>query len=199
MKIQMKTDSYNERRYGRPWIASVSFSSASKADFKFGEWCGEHGYKGLLDIDVEPGSIIAIGQKDFRKPVNSTPQYWVVPMSIQTMPESNHTSDLEEAGFKLINKSDAYLLLSDNEKPKTSVPSLPAADESLLSDIREDLACIESESDAGRALSKDVIDMRARMKANMKLAGIEYNTPNLILLGSNRYKKYAGNYGIKVE
>lgn len=112
MKIQIDTQSYNEKRYGRPWIANVTFTSASKADFQFGEWCGTPGCSGLLEIETEPGSVIAVGQKDFRKQANSAPRFFVVPAEISGTVESERTSALEEAGFNQISKKDAYLLLN---------------------------------------------------------------------------------------
>ena len=78
MKYSENTSSYNERRYSRPWIALVTFDTASKANFKFGTWIGELGYKGVLEIDAEPGNIVAKGQKDNRKPRNSAPDYYIM-------------------------------------------------------------------------------------------------------------------------
>ena len=77
MKIEINTNSYNQRRYSRPWIATVKFDAAGKAEFGWGNWIGDHanGSAGLLTIDAEDGDIIARGQKDFRKPGNSTPEY----------------------------------------------------------------------------------------------------------------------------
>ena len=46
MKIEINTSSYNERRYGRPWIARVTFPAA-KGEFAFGEWVGQPGDPGL--------------------------------------------------------------------------------------------------------------------------------------------------------
>uniref|UniRef100_A0A6M3JS90 Uncharacterized protein n=1 Tax=viral metagenome TaxID=1070528 RepID=A0A6M3JS90_9ZZZZ len=79
MKITIETKSYNQRRFGRPWIASVDFSTA-KGEFSFGEWTGDHynGGEGVLSIDAAPGYIIARGQKDNRQPKNSAPDFFVV-------------------------------------------------------------------------------------------------------------------------
>jgi len=80
MEITIETDSYNERRYGRPWIAKVDFSESVKGDFAFGDWAGDHynGGAGVLTINADPGEIIAQGQKDNRKPRNSAPDFNVV-------------------------------------------------------------------------------------------------------------------------
>lgn len=79
-KIEIKTGSYNQRRYSKPWIAKVNFAQNPKGDYKFGDWVGDHscGSKGLLIIMADEGDIIAEGQKDFRQPKNNTPIYYRV-------------------------------------------------------------------------------------------------------------------------
>jgi len=79
-RIEIKTEPYNQRRYGKPWIAIVDFSINPRGDFKWGLWVGDHldGSEGLLIVDANEGDIIARGQKDFRKPQNSTPLYYQV-------------------------------------------------------------------------------------------------------------------------
>jgi hypothetical protein len=78
MKIRIETPVYNERRYGRPWIARVDFSSSLRGEFLFGEWLGRHGYTGELYVEAEPGDIVARGQKDLRNARNSAPSYYIV-------------------------------------------------------------------------------------------------------------------------
>lgn len=80
MNIEIKTHSYNQRRYSKPWIAIVDFTQTPKGEFKWGNWVGDHnnGSAGLLVIDANDGDIIASGQKDFRQPRNSTPAYFQV-------------------------------------------------------------------------------------------------------------------------
>jgi len=67
-KITSKTSPYNQRRYGKPWIARVDFSKNPKGDFSWGAWVGDSrtGSEGLLVIEANEGDIIAHGQKDFR-------------------------------------------------------------------------------------------------------------------------------------
>lgn len=79
MKIEIKTSSYNAKRYGRPWIAKVQFD-ARKGEFTFGDWIGDpqNGSEGILIIDANEGNILARGQKDRRKPQNSAPDYYQV-------------------------------------------------------------------------------------------------------------------------
>lgn len=78
VEIRIETSSYNDRRYGRPWIAKVDFATNPKGNFLWGDWIGSNGDNGLLVIKAEAGDIIARGQKDNRKPRNSAPDYYVV-------------------------------------------------------------------------------------------------------------------------
>jgi len=80
MEIRIETASYNQRRYGKPWIAIVDFSESTKGDFSWGDWTGDHynGGEGVLSINATPGDIIAKGQKDNRQPKNSAPDFFVV-------------------------------------------------------------------------------------------------------------------------
>ena len=79
-KVERATSSYNQRRYSKPWIAKVDFSKNPNGDFTWGDWVGDHhnGSEGLLVIEANPGDIIATGQKDFRQPKNSAPNWWIV-------------------------------------------------------------------------------------------------------------------------
>ena len=79
MNIRIETTQYNERRYGKPWIATVDFSNP-KSEFSFGDWTGDHrnGGNGVLSIDANAGEILAQGQKDNRQPRNSAPTFFVV-------------------------------------------------------------------------------------------------------------------------
>lgn len=78
-KIEIKTNSYNQRRFGKPWIAVVNFESDPKGTFNWGSWIGNknEGTEGLLVIDANDGDIIARGQKDFRGN-NSISKYYQV-------------------------------------------------------------------------------------------------------------------------
>jgi len=78
MKIEINTSSYNERRYGKPWIAVVDFKDDPKGVFKFGTWVGTAGSDGLLLLDPEPGEIVARGQKDNRNPKYSAPDWYAI-------------------------------------------------------------------------------------------------------------------------
>jgi hypothetical protein len=60
----LATESYNERRYGRPYIA---LCDASAKVVSWGNWLGTHGSDGELSITVPAGACILMrGQKDTR-------------------------------------------------------------------------------------------------------------------------------------
>ncbi len=67
MLFTMKTSSYNQSRYGKPWIARLQFTRPGKPDYMFGDWLGSPGCAGELSVEVAPGDVIAHGQKDLRK------------------------------------------------------------------------------------------------------------------------------------
>ena len=68
IKISEATSPYNERRYSRPWIAKVDFTNTPQGEFIWGQWIGDPGRTGLLEITVEVNDIVAIGQKDYKHP-----------------------------------------------------------------------------------------------------------------------------------
>ena len=80
MEIKQTTSSYNQRRYGKPWIATVDFTKSVKGYWNWGDWVGDgqNGGEGFLILDVNLGDIVAQGQKDFRKPQNSAPVFYIV-------------------------------------------------------------------------------------------------------------------------
>jgi hypothetical protein len=75
MKLSINTPSYNEKRYGKPYIGKIN-----PADGKvtaWGTWIGTAGTPGFLEIEATPGEVIIEGQKDNRVN-NATPNYGVV-------------------------------------------------------------------------------------------------------------------------
>lgn len=73
MQILIDTPSYNERRYGRPYICKIVDGQRS-----WGRWTGRPGEEGELSIDADAGDLIAKGQKDNRKGGHSDDWYAVV-------------------------------------------------------------------------------------------------------------------------
>ena len=61
-----RTTSYNERRYGKPWMGIPQGKMLTK-DYTFVTWDGTAGSEGIFEFQAEPGQIVAYGQKDIRK------------------------------------------------------------------------------------------------------------------------------------
>jgi hypothetical protein len=108
MKITQETSVYNDRRYGRPWIAKVDFTESAKGEFTFGDWCGQNGSEGILMIDAHPGDIIAIGQKDTRKPGYGSHDYHYVS---------------ESGSLGSVSKAEAFKHWSEHQNNETSEES----------------------------------------------------------------------------
>ena len=125
MEITVETSSYNERRYGKPWIAQVDFSQSTKGNFSWGDWTGDHynGGAGILSIIVNPGDIVARGQKDFRKPRNSAPEFFIVSVE----------GELEFIG----DKGAAYKYYLQNKDIAPDLDALQAERNTLVNRISE--------------------------------------------------------------
>lgn len=102
--MRLQTTSYNERRYGKPWIAKVTFDDAGKSNFEFGAWIGQDGFTGILELSVNVGDIVAFGQKDNRQPRNSAPDFFIVEQVVAEVDDKWDTPALRS-----VSKSDAYL------------------------------------------------------------------------------------------
>ncbi len=74
MKITIQTEFYNEKRYGKPYIAICDDSAKV---LSWGEWLGTAGNAGELSIDApKEVAILMQGQRDFRGG-NSAPKFAV--------------------------------------------------------------------------------------------------------------------------
>ena len=80
MEIIVETETYNARRYGKPWIACIDFSANPKGEYEWGMWTGDHynGSEGILTLTAEINDIVARGQKDYRNSKYSAPKFFVV-------------------------------------------------------------------------------------------------------------------------
>lgn len=77
--LNIDTSDYNEKRYGKPWIARICFEHSKQGEFYFGEWVGEPGEAGMLILEnVRVGDIVSRGQRDTRKMRNSAPSFYIV-------------------------------------------------------------------------------------------------------------------------
>jgi hypothetical protein len=77
MKLDLETESYDKKRFGKPWIASVVLNSG-RPTFEWGEWVGTPGEAGALLLEAEARAVIAYGQKDRRDGTETKIQYGVV-------------------------------------------------------------------------------------------------------------------------
>jgi len=75
MKITIGTGSYNELRYGKPYIGKINPADGKVTSW--GTWIGTPGSTGILEIEANEGDILIKGQKDNRGN-NKTPEYAVV-------------------------------------------------------------------------------------------------------------------------
>jgi major membrane immunogen (membrane-anchored lipoprotein) len=118
MLIEIETLEYDARKYGKPWIAKVTFDKG-KPLYDFGNWIGDMpGMKGMLTIEVSAGDIIAHGQK--YKNQKSNIAYYIVQ---------------HDGGLERTDKTKAYQhwkKLQDN----TVNPLTDYSDEELLKEVR---------------------------------------------------------------
>ena len=76
--VAVDTHPYNPRRYGRPWIAKVELDGSRLSYSEWGTWIGSNGSDGRLELSVEPGTVIAHGQRDTRNSTGTTNDLGVV-------------------------------------------------------------------------------------------------------------------------
>ena len=79
MRITKCFGSYNQRRYGRPWIAKITdWPMGGHPEVMWGSFLGNSssGEAGEAEIEAEPGDVIKWGQKDHRG--GNTEVYWGV-------------------------------------------------------------------------------------------------------------------------
>ena len=81
MRIVVKTDCYNPRRDGRPWICRVTSwpIGAPKPEIVWGSWVGARpGSEGQLVIEAQEGDLIRWGQNDMRSHNHTYRTYAIV-------------------------------------------------------------------------------------------------------------------------
>lgn len=65
--VTVPTTKYNERRYGKPWIAVITrWDVGAAPELRWGAWVGSPSQDGQLEVRAEVGSIVRHGQKDYR-------------------------------------------------------------------------------------------------------------------------------------
>jgi hypothetical protein len=77
MEITVSYGSYNQRRYGKPWIGKIiDWPAGGYAKLNFGTYYGTDA-GGEVAITAQPGDIIRHGQKDYRGN-NTSKDYYIV-------------------------------------------------------------------------------------------------------------------------
>lgn len=77
MEIRDPIKAYNDKRYTSPWAANVTLNDRSLEYTFDGLYLGTTN-GGTLTIDASPGDVIAIGQRDLRRPDKSTNDLFIV-------------------------------------------------------------------------------------------------------------------------
>lgn len=76
MRVSQSYGSYNQRRYGRPWISKITaWPVGGKNEVVWGKYLGDDD-GGEVEIDANPGDIVRTGQKDGRG--NGTSADWYI-------------------------------------------------------------------------------------------------------------------------
>jgi hypothetical protein len=71
VRVTIEWHDYNPRRYGKPWIATVtSWPVGGRPELIFGGYLGDDD-GGDLEIAAAPGDIIRYGQRDWRAKAHS--------------------------------------------------------------------------------------------------------------------------------
>jgi len=79
MRVSTSHGSYNQRRYGKPWIAKITaWPIGGRPELQFGACLSNHwdGDAGECEIDAHVDDIIRAGQKDNRG--NNTSNDWYI-------------------------------------------------------------------------------------------------------------------------
>ena len=79
IRVTIEWDSYNFRRYSKPWIARVvDWNGSEKPELEWGQWLGTADDGGVIEVYASVGDIIRWGQKDYRKMYRSDNEFGVV-------------------------------------------------------------------------------------------------------------------------
>lgn len=88
-------NSYNERRYSRPWAALVTYETPTAKpsyDFTNSTYDGKHGDAGDAIVGCAPYDIVAFGQRDNRKPSGTENNMYIV-LPVAEAPEGFEPKD----------------------------------------------------------------------------------------------------------
>lgn len=67
MRIVKKFPSYDDKKFGRPWIARVTaWPVGQRAELAWGTFLGDPATGGEAELEARPGDVVRYGQKDRR-------------------------------------------------------------------------------------------------------------------------------------
>ena len=112
-RISVPTNSYNERRDGKPWICRVIDwpVGAARPEIEWGSWIGRPGNAGELVIDAAESDLIRWGQKDMRGRSHTYLQYGIVEAD-NTVRQVN---DVDAARYWQIERAERIRLMAAAE------------------------------------------------------------------------------------
>lgn len=153
-------DSYNARRYSKPWIALVD--SKGKIDFSkdIGAYSGNAGDAGELYVyEPQEGQVYAYGQKDSRGNNGGYSYLKFVNGKFEPVDKSQLTSSLAQAGKNVVlEKFDSY-----NER-RYSKPWVAKVNSQGKPDFSEDVGKFTGQSgDAGELYVYEPVDGQVYM------------------------------------
>lgn len=143
MQYTETTAAYNERRYGKPWMARVITSTTK--DFTFIDWEGRPGSVGQFSFTAEPGTILAYGQKDIRKGRGGVDGYQIC-MPDGTLPPISDSAALELRKMPLPERipAAARRKIEYNEKLIAEMPPEKMAEPYYADKVKTALDAIET-------------------------------------------------------
>lgn len=93
MRVALKYNGYNARRYSKPWICKiVDWPVGGNPKVEWGTYLGDDN-GGEVEIEVQIGDIIRSGQKDHRG--GNTSAYWYI-----VGPDADDPIDTDAAGAR---------------------------------------------------------------------------------------------------
>lgn len=79
IRVTIEWDSYNFRRYSKPWISRVvAWNGSEKPELEWGQFLGTAEDGGVTEVYARVGDIVRWGQKDYRKVYGSVNKYGIV-------------------------------------------------------------------------------------------------------------------------
>jgi hypothetical protein len=116
MRVSQRFGNYNQRRYGRPWIARITgWPVGGKPEIVWGSYVGDDG-GGEVEIEAISGDIVRTGQKDYRG--NNTDASWYIvqpdgSLSSCTAAEARQAWDAQQAAAATANPPTDLAGISD--------------------------------------------------------------------------------------